>query len=197
MSATRMLCLHGYHGSAAILRGQIAPLAAVLPADVELVFVDAPSLSSGDFGWWHEGLVGWERTRDWAIELLTREPVDVIFGFSQGAALVGMLAAVRENDSAPISFDAAVMVGGFTSNLPQHAHLFRAPLIVPSLHVTGRRDGIVPMGDSLALAERFVQPVVIEHRGGHVIPSEPALTTPIADFVANRVRVPASGAGDG
>ena len=60
-----MLCLHGYHGSAAILRRQMAPLADGLPSNVELVYVDAPSLSTGDFGWWHEGFRGWERTRDW------------------------------------------------------------------------------------------------------------------------------------
>jgi Serine hydrolase (FSH1) len=54
MSTIRILCLHGYHGSAAVLRRQIAPVAARLPADVELVFVDAPSLASGGFGWWHE-----------------------------------------------------------------------------------------------------------------------------------------------
>jgi hypothetical protein len=36
----RMLCLHGYHGSAAILRRQMAPLAAGLPSNVELVYVD-------------------------------------------------------------------------------------------------------------------------------------------------------------
>jgi Serine hydrolase (FSH1) len=92
-----MLCLHGYHGSAAILRGQMAPLAAALPLNVELVYVDAPSLASGDFGWWHEGFRGWERTRDWAVELLRTGPrIDGIFGFSQGAALTGLLAALRD-----------------------------------------------------------------------------------------------------
>jgi hypothetical protein len=70
----RMLCLHGYHGSGAILRQQMAPLAAALPANVELVYVDAPSLSAGDFGWWHEGFRGWERSRDWVIELLRTGP---------------------------------------------------------------------------------------------------------------------------
>src|SRR5260370_22950913 len=139
MGRTRMLCLHGYHGSSAILRRQIASLAAVLPAHVELVFIDAPSLSSGDFGWWHEGFRGWERTRDWAIELLNLQQFDGIFGFSQGAALAGLLAAVRESDSAPISFAWAIMVSGFTSPLPQHAHLFRQKLTVPSLHVMGSR----------------------------------------------------------
>jgi pimeloyl-ACP methyl ester carboxylesterase len=138
MGTTRMLCLHGYHGSSAILRRQNAPLAAVLPAHVELVFVDAPSLSSGDFGWC-EGFRGWERTRDWAIELLNLQQFDGIVGFSQGAALAGLLAAVRDSDSAPISFDWAIMVSGFTSTLPQHAHLFRQKLTVPSLHVMGSR----------------------------------------------------------
>ena len=101
MTTTRMLCLHGYHGSAAILYRQIAPLAAALPAHVELVFVDAPSLSSGDLGWWHEGFRGWERTRDWAIGLLNLQQFDGIFGFSQGAAAAG--SRRRTNKKAGIS----------------------------------------------------------------------------------------------
>jgi hypothetical protein len=197
MRTTRILCLHGCHGSAAILRRQIAPLAAGLPADIELVFVDAPSLSSGDFGWWHEGLRGWERTRDWAIELFSSQHFDGIFGFSQGAALAGMLAAVREAESAPLSFDLGIMVGGFTSTLPQHAHLFERKLTVPSLHVMGRSDGIVSMRDSLLLAERFSNPIVIEHRGGHVIPGDPAITTLVAEFVARHTQVLSPGVGHG
>src|SRR5689334_19339744 len=49
----RILCLHGYHGSAQILRSQLGPLASSLEPLVELVYVDAPSLAAGDFGWWH------------------------------------------------------------------------------------------------------------------------------------------------
>ena len=98
MRDLRMLCLHGYHGSGAILRRQMAPLAAAIPANVELVYVDAPSLAAGDFGWWHEGFRGWEHTRDWAVELLRTGPrIDGIFGFSQGAALTGLLAALRDS----------------------------------------------------------------------------------------------------
>jgi pimeloyl-ACP methyl ester carboxylesterase len=194
---TRILCLHGCHGSAAILRRQIAPFAAGLPADVELIIVDAPSLSSGDFGWWHEGLRGWERTRDWAIELFSSQHFDGIFGFSQGAALAGMLAAVREAESAPLSFDLAIMVSGFTITSPQHAHLFERKLTVPSLHVMGHSDGIVPMRDSLLLAERFSDPIVIEHGGGHVIPGDPAITTRIAKFVAHHAQVSRPGVGHG
>jgi predicted esterase len=193
MTTTRILCLHGYHGSAAIMRKQIAPVAASLPPEVELVFVDAPSLASGDFGWWHEAFRGWDRTRDWMIELVGLQQFDGIFGFSQGAAVVGLLAALRDTEPAPISFDMAIMVGGFTSPLPQHAHLFTHKLSVPSLHVMGRGDGIVPIRASQLLAARFASPVIVEHGGGHVIPGDPAITTRIADFVANSTRITSSG----
>jgi predicted esterase len=171
------------------MRNQIAAVAATLPAEVELVFVDAPSLSSGDFGWWHEGFRGWDRTRDWMIELVGLQQFDGIFGFSQGAALVGLLAALREAESVPISFDMAIMVGGFTSPLPQRRH----KLSVPSVHVMGRADGIVSIRASQLLAARFASPVIIEHGGGHIIPGDPAITMRIADFVANTTRTTRSG----
>jgi pimeloyl-ACP methyl ester carboxylesterase len=76
-----------------------------------------------------------------------------------------------------------IVVGGFTSNLPQYAELFKHKLTVPSVHVTGRADVIVPRRDSLLLADRFANPLVIEHPGGHVIPGESAVTIPIVEFL--------------
>jgi pimeloyl-ACP methyl ester carboxylesterase len=149
----------------------------------------APTLATGDFGWWHDGFRGWERTRDWAVELFGAQRFDGVFGFSQGAALTGLLAALRETETTPMAFDMAIMVGGFTSTAPQHANLFTHQLHVPSLHVMGRNDGIVPMRDSQLLAERFAEPVIIEHAGGHVIPDHLAITTRIAAFVAQHRRV--------
>src|ERR1700733_8204526 len=181
----RMLCLHGYHGTGAILRRQMAPLAAAIPSNAELVYVDAPSVSAGSFGWWHEGFSGWERTRDWAVELLRTGPrIDGIFGFSQGAALTGLLARPRGAPPPPLEFGFAIMVGGFTSNAPQHARLFGHQLTMPSVHVTGRADVIVPRRDSLLLAGRFADPLVIEHPGGPVIPGTAAVTALVADFLA-------------
>jgi Serine hydrolase (FSH1) len=80
------------------------------------------------------------------------------------------------------------MVGGFTSTMPQHAGLFRHKLTIPSVHVTGRADAIVPRRDSLLLADRFADPLIIEHPGGHVIPSGPAVTAPIVGFLAGFAR---------
>ena len=48
----------------------------------------------------------------------------------------------------------------------------------------GRSDGIVPRSDSLKLAGRFTDPLVLEHGGGHVIPAERAVAEPIARFLA-------------
>ena len=83
-----------------------------------------------------------------------------------------------------MEFGFAIMVGGFTSNAPQHAGLFGHQLTMPSVHVAGRADVIVPRRDSLLLAGRFADPLVIEHPGGHVIPGTAAVTAPVADFLA-------------
>ena len=129
------------------------------------------------------------RTRDWAIGLVCAGPrFDGVFGFSQGAALAGLLTAVQESGDAPpqFRFGFAIMVGGFTSDLPEHAELFRHKLTTPSVHVTGRRDVIVPRKDSLRLADRFADPLVLEHPGGHTVPGHDAVVEPIAGFLADR-----------
>ena len=197
MPYLRVLCLHGYHGTGAILRRQMAPLASALPADIEFVYADAPSLAAGGFGWWHEGFSGWEQTRDWITGQLSAGPrIDGLFGFSQGAALAGLLAALRESPGAPrgLDFRFAIMVGGFTSFLPKHADLFPRPLTIPSIHVTGRGDGIVPRSDSLKLAGRFADPLVLEHSGGHVIPGDRTIAEPIAQFLAGFASTERTGA---
>jgi pimeloyl-ACP methyl ester carboxylesterase len=75
------------------------------------------------------------------------------------------------------------MVGGFTSFLPQHADLFPRPLTIPSVHVIGRSDAIVPPSDSLKLAERFTDPLILEHSGGHVIPADRTVAEPLTRFL--------------
>jgi hypothetical protein len=183
----RVLALHGYHGSADVLRMQTASLVSSMPANVAFVYVDAPSLASGDYGWWHDGFRGWERTLAWAADLFDSQPrFDGVLGFSQGAALVGLLAAVNESQRTERSlaswFDFAVMVGGFTSDSPLHSAMFRNQLVEPSAHIMGKNDGIVPVSESRRLAGRFANPLVLEHSGGHIVPGIPSITEPLARF---------------
>jgi Serine hydrolase (FSH1) len=65
------------------------------------------------------------------------------------------------------------------------------------MHVIGRADGIVPMPDSMLLAQRFTDPVIIEHAGGHDIPDDSAITVRIADFVVSHTQVTNPGTADG
>jgi pimeloyl-ACP methyl ester carboxylesterase len=158
----RILALHGYQGSADALRRQMRPLG----LDAEIVALDAPALADGDFGWWHarDGRYeGWARSRDAIIEACAT-PFDGVFGFSQGAALAALMVA-------EVAFRFAIMVGGFPSRDPAHAALFaRAErYAIPSLHIVGREDTIVPPDASRALAARFRDPTILEHDGGHVI----------------------------
>lgn len=183
MSDLRILCLHGYHGSAEILRRQMAPLASSI-SDVEFVYVDAPSLAAGDFGWWHSPARGWDRTRDWVLDLFATQPrFDGVFGFSQGAAFTGLLAGMQQGAGATIRFDFAVMVGGFKNDAPQHADLYRRSFAVPSLHIIGHTDGVIPPNESEDLADQFEDPVVAYHAGGHVVPADRAVVDGVANFL--------------
>jgi hypothetical protein len=137
MRKLRVRCLHGYHGSAKTLQMQMRPITQGLEPLAEFVCVDAPSLAIGDFGWWHAvssdsgdtkhaGLgrstmryEGWPKTKDWLVSLFRQSPpFDGVFGFSQGAALTSLLVGLRNprEANAGISFDFAIMVGGFASN---------------------------------------------------------------------------------
>lgn len=209
----RILCLHGYHGSAQVLHSQMAPLAAELESTVELVLADAPSLAANDYGWWHavnderdpssddpgvggprRRYKGWDRTREAIVALFeTSGPFDGVFGFSQGAALAGLLVGLRAPDGRPtperpLRFDFAIMVGGFSSNDPELARLYarRDSYDLPSLHVFGRSDGIVPADDSRILAAHFARPVLVDHAGGHVIASEPRVIERVRAFLEER-----------
>lgn len=195
----RVLCLHGYRGSGPTLRAQMAALASALEPIAEFVYVDAPSLAEGDHGWWHAvenespsaptgpgldpGAIhykGWERSRDAIVTLFERAgPFDGVFGLSQGAALTSLLVGLRSPDGRPtrerpLVFDFALMVGGFASRDPAHANLYGAAgaYALPSVHIIGRSDGVVPNSASFDLASRFKTPLILQHEGGHVIASD-------------------------
>jgi len=211
----KILCLHGYHGTAQTIRAQLAPLVAGLEPIADFVYVDAPSHASGDFGWWHavekEGdparedpgvdgpqryYKGWERTRAGIVSTFERMgPFDGVLGVSQGAALTGLLAGLRASDGRttperPLRFDFAVMLLGFVSRDPGLARLYERTdgYALPSLHVIGGSDEIVPMVDSLELASHFASPVLVEFAGGHEIPKDPATRAAVRAFLEERLK---------
>lgn len=211
MRKLRILCLHGYHGSAKTLWTQMRPLTLELESLAEFVCVDAPSLAIGDFGWWHAvsnvaddpkhaGVVhapmryeGWLKTKTWLISLFQQSaPFDGVFGFSQGAAVTSLLVGLRNPCEAEdrISFDFAMMVGGFASNDGSHAYLYqrRSEYGLPSVHIIGSSDFVVPSGHSDRLAGFFKNPLILRHSGGHVIPDNSQIRNSVVTFLQERAR---------
>jgi acetyl esterase/lipase len=210
----RILCLHGYHGNEHTLRAQMAAFAASLESLAEFVFIDAPSLSAGDYGWWHavsterappsgdpgvdgsrRHYKGWPRTRDAIVASFEKQgPFDGIFGFSQGAALAALMVGLRSTDDhltveRPLRFDFAIMVSGFPSHDTDLASLYERhdAYDLPSLHVFGRSDAIVPTEESRALAAHFASPAIAEHAGGHVVAAERSVTDRARAFLEERL----------
>ena len=208
----KILALHGYHGSGDVLRGQMGTLPSELADLADFIFVDAPSRIASDFGWWHavdaepdpasddpgvhgphRHYKGWARTREAIVALFQNEKFDGLFGFSQGAALSGLFTGMRAQSVAtperPLHFDFAILVSGFPSTDPKLATIYgnSDAYDIPSLHVLGRVDSIVPVERTRALAAHFVNPIFAEHAGGHVIPSDARVHREVRAFLEARL----------
>jgi acetyl esterase/lipase len=221
MKKLRILCLHGYHGNAAILREQTRSLTRGLGTWADFHYVDAPSLAAGDFGWWHAirqtsssatgdpgvgssnaRYEGWYSTLEWVLGTFDREgPFDGVFGFSQGAALTALLVGLRSRDPMltthkPLVFSFAIMVGGFWAGDPALARLYQAKqnYEIPSVHIIGRSDLIVPSQNSRSIANLFRDPLVLEHDGGHVVASTPEIREKVSEFLRRQAGVAAQDA---
>jgi hypothetical protein len=185
-------------------------LAEGLEEFAEFVCLDAPSLSKGDFGWWHAvgdnnranfptsrvaaRYIGWEATYEWIVDQFdTAGPFDGVFGFSQGAALASVLVGLRsvgasEAEGAPLSFSFAVLAGGFSVRDPilSRAYGYVSSYDLPSLHLIGASDLVVPPSISRAVAAKFRNPVIVGHQNGHIIPGDAETRQLVAGFLDAR-----------
>ncbi|KAK1883263.1 Esterase OVCA2 [Dissostichus eleginoides] len=86
-------------------------------------------------------------------------PFDGILGFSQGAAFVAMLCSLQEQKLEPdFSFHFAILVAGFPSACKEHQQFYNPPLQIPSLHVFGLEDRVIPDCMSRELLPSFQDP---------------------------------------
>ncbi|KAJ1810171.1 Ovarian cancer-associated protein 2, partial [Coemansia sp. RSA 2598] len=101
-------------------------------------------------------------------------PFDGIMGFSQGAGMAAIVAALAESGGGgwrPFRF--AMFFAGF---YPEQMAAFgdtvgKSRLGVPSLHVVGECDAVVPRSRGVELATRaFEDPEIRSHPGGHFVP---------------------------
>ncbi|KAM4546204.1 esterase OVCA2 [Fundulus diaphanus] len=111
-------------------------------------------------------------------------PFDGVLGFSQGAAFVAMLCSLQEQQLEPeLNFRFAIIVAGFRSRCEEHQKFYDAPLQIPSLHVFGLGDKVIPDGMSRDLLPSFQDPQVLIHPGGHFVPAAAAHRQTYQDFL--------------
>lgn len=126
---------------------------------------------------------GLEHTLDYLVgQVHQLGPIDILLGFSQGAALTTIMNAhyKKTYGTAP-PWRACVLVAGFEPRAVETKHLMedafgnRLTIDVPSIHVIGRADTMAKYSDALferyAGADAGVAKHQFEHEEGHKFPT--------------------------
>jgi predicted esterase len=133
---------------------------------------------------------GFEKSLDHLNEIFKQnQPIDGVLGFSQGACLAAILCSILYqnaklgNSSAAewpyskydsIRFRFCIIVAGFKSLQTQHARFYSndAAIIdsVPTLHIYGKTDKVIPFEMSQELTKYFANAKTFEHELGHFVP---------------------------
>lgn len=160
--------------------------------------------TSGHRAWWFARDENWQNKEGGFFGLedsLTflgkymhdRGPFHAIWGFSQGACLAGMLAALlqekqsghplRQLMPADLSTPkASVIFSGFRARFPQYDSVYEPGIDVPMLHVIGQDDQLVNSERSEALRRVCSEGQFLKHGGGHNIPKGEVDQKVIVDF---------------
>lgn len=108
-----------------------------------------------------------------AQALNTLGPFDGLLGFSQGAALAACVCALGQAGDPRFPLPRfIILVSGFCPRgLGLRESMLQGPFSLPSLHVFGDTDRVIPCQESMQLASRFTGSITLTHSGGHFIPA--------------------------
>ncbi|XP_076287558.1 esterase OVCA2 isoform X2 [Lasioglossum baleicum] len=202
MASTKLkiLAIHGYAQSDTIFYTKLGSLRKGFKKEVEFVFLRAPhdvpmkinfgiDESEEGYGWWFNTedhvfkatvpsklCVGFEDSVA-SIEKVFQEsgPFDGILGFSQGAAFATILCSMQQKKLLQAAFNFAIIISGFNSLCAPHAIYYNDKIAIPSLHIYGETDQVIPTEMAEKVNELFTNKKIIKHEGGHYIPSKKEL----------------------
>ncbi|GLG94445.1 Esterase CG5412 [Gryllus bimaculatus] len=114
-------------------------------------------------------------------------PFDGILGFSQGASFVSLLCGMYKKEIFQHKIKFAIMIAGFKSRCSLHDMYYDSIINIPTLHIFGETDQVIPQEMSQDLLQYFEDPVIITHPGGHYVPATKSQKQSFLDFI-NSVR---------
>jgi len=203
----RLLCLHGYKQNGDVFRKKTGAFRKLLKKTAEYHFITAPHLipqtEGGEenlTGWWFsaegrsyvaQDVTDFSAGLDESLDLVARNlkdhgPFDGILAFSQGASLLSIICSLREKgDERFQALCCAIFVAGYRSRQTAHQELYADLVTIPTLHVIGDTDQVIPRAMSDDMLRNFQDPVVLRHDGGHFVPSKSAQKSAYVDFLKN------------
>ncbi|KAL1874628.1 Family of serine hydrolases 3 [Paecilomyces lecythidis] len=161
--------------------------------------------------WWYgrdtiHAYKGLERSLSSVATFIRGQPIHGVIGFSQGAALSGMItslldccdnpekvAAIRKQGlpvddflslpgQEPLRF--FIGCGGYQGTLKYYGSLYEWPIRTPSCHTIADIDGIVEDYRTINLARCFSTAEMVHYFGSHFVPRDRTTVQTLAHFAA-------------
>uniref|UniRef100_A0A182JC78 Serine hydrolase domain-containing protein n=1 Tax=Anopheles atroparvus TaxID=41427 RepID=A0A182JC78_ANOAO len=207
----KILALHGYRQNADSFKGKLGSFRKFVSKYAEFVFVSAPHsappIEAGtepdptQRGWWFNKedrtfkgtnvggpAYGFEESLKLVEKTWEAEGCHGLLGFSQGACFAGLLCDLSARGMTTIKPQFALLASGFRSGSLVHLNYYENKVQIPSLHIFGETDEIIPKDMSEALAETFLEPEVVTHPGGHYFPAQATMKQMYVDFFRDQLQ---------
>lgn len=115
-------------------------------------------------------------------------PIDGIIGWSQGAVMTAILAALRQNEpESHFKFSWAILCGGFLPGDVRYRPLFAHPLNLPTLHVSGEKESDFMRKQASKMQAAFLKAERLDTPCGHIMPVKfPAQMEEISHWIGCR-----------
>ncbi|KAJ1503066.1 Ovarian cancer-associated protein 2 [Coelomomyces lativittatus] len=221
MSKLKILCLHGYLQNANVFKKRTSVLRKALQDIADLDYITAPHDADefmakpdqpedeGQRAWWNARehpssstpeYVGYLTSKQFIQKRLqTHGPYDGVLGFSQGASMAFTVSPF---------FRCVILISGFPPRDPTtYPHEKKDPVLessstsssltssrleVPSFHVMGETDRMVPLLQSQTLMTYYLNPIVYQHQGGHHVPMDPLAVHQLRQFLTSSAWLPST-----
>ncbi|XP_022210718.2 esterase GA18864 [Drosophila obscura] len=210
----RVLCLHGYRQDGDAFKSKLGSFRKFASKYAEFVFISAPHIAAPlesaaeplpvpeQRSWWankddgtfkgtNKGgpAFGFQESLRLVEEAWkTQGPFQGLLGFSQGACFVGLICGLAKKKLTSIRPEFAVLSSGFVSGSLVHMSAYEEPISIPTLHIYGLTDEIIPKDMSAALASHFKNVEVLEHSGGHYFPATAQQKQTYINFFQDRLQ---------